>query len=447
MQVDDTSALWDFDIVDGMGAGTVTSANDLFLVAHALNINDLANTQNNRNTAAVLQAVQATLDPELAGVVANMNGAPTNAALNAVLEAAQPQIDGADVGAVQGLSARLMNLSEARMDELRALESDLPLPGFALTASAAQQQAMAGPQAWVVSLGDGGDQDGIAGLGAPAQSWQGVFGNRARQNERDGIAGYTALTGGVAAGFDTGDLLKKYTLGAVVSYAQSDIESDNANRAQTRVDGVQVVAYATARLPGRSYLDLMGAYSRSGNSTWRHDVGGTPGLTARGDFESEGYGLRARFGKAIAWEDFGLTVSPFAGVDWQHYSADSYQETGAGGAGINVTAKDLDSLEAGAGIKAARKITTATGGTWMPEAHAAYYREMIGDPMEKTVSFIGGGPSFLVASPDPARDRISLGAALTYYGTSYWDYSLAYNLDLKQDFSSHALLGKIALKF
>lgn len=449
--VDDDSVLWEFLVVDGTDSLINTDASHLYLISsQASSVGLLAATQNNENVGNVLMTQQSTTDPQLAAVVASMNGASTQEEFNEVLEATQAPADAAEPTIMSDFTRNTMDTAGLRLQQLRL--QDIQRKGG--TTSLQQQDQfipeMKGFQTWAVSFGDTSGASRNHGLAQ--EKWQqtghqfvGGFGSYTRQDRRSGIDGFDAVSGGAIFGIDTATSFDEKVFGLAFSYLHAEVESNNANRAENNIDGFQIMGYMAQSIGRDAYAEFMASYARNDNSTKRHDVGGVPGLTAKGDFVSQETGAKAAIGRHIAYKDYLLTQS--FSLDWLHYMADDYTETGAGGAGLSVSTKNLDSIEIGTGLRAERRFKREDGNVIIPEVHAGYYYDMAGDALQKSSSFIGGGASFATESPDPARHRANLGFGVTYQAAPDWDYTFSYDLDLKSGYQDHNLVAKAAWKF
>ena len=94
-----------------------------------------------------------------------------------------------------------------------------------------------------------------------------------------------------------------------------------------------------------------------------------------------------------------------------------------------------------------KEIKRDSGAIILPEVRAGYYYDLSKDPIQKTVSFAGGGGSFLIETPNPSQHRINLGTGVTVKGTGNWNYSLNYDLNLEQQFQDHSLVARASWKF
>ncbi len=407
-KVADNSLAWDFTMINGAG---ITNDSDIFLMASKATF---GSTPNDASAGDALISLDGTSDPELSGILDNLTNATTPAEQAAIIEAVQPAMDGANVTATLTFADSAMNLTGERLRDLRMGDS-----------------------------GTTGVSAGTAGLGN--RSWVQVTGWDANQGRRDGIAGYDATTFAATMGADTEKLLPHGIVGLAFSYGTTNINSRNVTRTGTDIDSYQLTLYSDYSWGKGYYLTSMAGYAFNTNSTVRHDVGGTPGLTAYGDFNSQQVALRAETGRAYQTQGFFLT--PMALADWVYYKADDYSETGAGGAGLHVASKGLNALDLGVGGKAAMNFNGGDGSRLTPEISAAYRYDVLGDNLETSSSFLGGGPAFKGESPNPARHKVTLGAQLKYYSADNLELTAAYNFDIKQDYIANAALLRAGWKF
>ena len=447
IDVNDTSVLWDFSLVDGTGVGTPTSSNDLFLIARqTATPGSLATTANNEHAGNVLMSLQSTTNPELALIVGNMNGASTSAAFNEILESTQAVADSSERATQTGFINYLQDVAGNRLDEIRSLSMPQTAARFGMREDEQAPQILPGLQVWGYGFGAAPEQGSDHGLNdVSGRQWLAGSAGYTRQGSRQGIDGFDAVSGGAVFGIDTGKTYNDRVFGLAVGYGHAQVNSKNANRAENEIDSLQFLAYASKTFSHNYYGELKASYAQSSNDTTRYNVGGVPGLAANGDFTSKQAGLQASVGKHILHNDY--LITPEFGVNWLHYTSDGYTETGAGGANLTVDTKDADSIEIGGSVRVVKEIKRDNGTIILPEIRAGYYYDLSKDPIQKTVSFAGGGGSFLVETPNPSQHRVSLGAGVTVKGTGSWDYSLNYNLNLEQQFQDHSLVARASWKF
>jgi len=408
--VGDNSALWDFDVVDGTHFNE--NASDLFLKAKKDHTNNgsIANT----NSLNTLLSLAGTSNPQLLEALGNINTAPTDGALDSILESTLPDISGSDYAASQGADDTMNALEETRLASLRT----------------------------------GDDESGMA-AGDMAKGfgiWGQVFGQHADQGERDAVAGYTANTWGGAVGVDTTNIADRAVIGLAFSYGRTNASSDNSNTTDTDIDSYQLSIYADYDLAKNTYLSGMAGFTWGNVDTERHNVTGVPGLTAHGSFNTQQFAAQVEAGHDFAVSN-GMTLTPNVLAHWTNWNPDSYTETGAGGANMHVEGDELDKFELGAGVKAAWSLKNHDGSWFKPELRASYRYDLEDDRIDDTAQFTGGGVAFSVPGPDPARGTVDLGASMKLMTTSNWTFTASYDFNWKDEYTAHSGFLRAGYKF
>ena len=245
---------------------------------------------------------------------------------------------------------------------------------------------------------------------------------------------------------DTQALADQMLLGLAFSYADSDVDSDNANRTQTEIDTYQITLYGTYDLDEATYISGQLGYAFGDNSTHREDIGGVAAIDADGDFDSNQFIARLEAGRAYEVGTI-TTLTPKLMVNYNYYDADSYRETGAGGAGLNVDQDTNHILEIGAGVDADWMFQQADGSYVKPQVRAGVRYDLADDEIEATNRLIGGGNAFKTEGFDPQQFALDLGAGVTYFSTTNWELTANYDFEYKEDYTSHAGFLRAAYKF
>jgi outer membrane autotransporter protein len=294
-----------------------------------------------------------------------------------------------------------------------------------------------------------GDVSGMAAgdLSEGVKVWGQAFAEMGTQDERDGVSGYDADTYGFVAGIDTETLADGWTVGLALAYADTEVDSDGLGNGKNEIDSYQVSLYGDYDLDDTTYVSGQLGYIWGDNDTTRNP-GGVSTLTANGDYDSDTYTASLEVGRDYAYSN-DLTITPSVGVNYVHYSADSYTETGAGGANLAVGDADLDIFEIGLGVDASWKVQNADGSYLKPVLSAGVRHDLIGDEYEVSNQFGGGtiGSSFKVEGFDPAQTTFDLGAGVTYFSTDNWEFSADYGYEFKSDYDAHSAALKAAYKF
>jgi len=379
-------------------------------------VNSLSTQVTNKNAGNMLMTtLAASTNTQINQIQSNVAAAGTAAAVNEVLEAAASAVDGGAVVASMGISNQSASIANTRMAALRS--------GNTVATGMSAGNAASG-----------------------AQYWGQAFGVTADQDDRDGVNGYDANTYGIAVGMETEALSDNMAVGVALTYASTDVDSENATTTNTEVDSIQLTVYGDYDLDDRTYVSGQLGYSFNDNDTTRHNVGGTTGLTAKGNYDSNQISVRAEGGRSYAMEG-NLTLTPSVNVAYMHYDADTYTETGAGGANLLVDADALNTFEVGVDVEAAWNLEQADGSVMKPAVRLGVRHDLIGDEFEANNTFTGGGTAFKTEGFDPAQTTFNGGVGVTYFSTNNWDLTANYDVEYKSDYVSHAGLLKAAYNF
>jgi len=403
--VTDNSFLWDFRIFDGTAAVTATDNTDLFVEAMQVgSAEEAATTPNNAEVAIVFDSLSGTPDTTLQQIISNLNAAPTQEVVNDILESTTSTIDTAVSDSVTAIAHQSVDLIQTRISDLRA--------GSGISTGA---------------------------LTDSLSIWGQVFGQHASQDERDNIPGYDANTFGMVVGVDTDQLFDNATIGIAASYGNSAIKSQDANDTRTDIDSYQIGLYSNYSLPQDYFISGSLGYGYNDIASTRFDVGAIDGLNANADYKANQYTAHIETGKDFHIKPAYMpTITPTLEATYTHLSPDSYTETGAGGASLTVETDSIESFELGGAIKSQWDIKQSDGALLSPSIHAGYRYDLIGDTIQATSNFTGGGASFNTQGADPAKGTTNIGAGLKYQATNNWTFSASYDFEVKQDYTAHA---------
>ncbi len=274
--------------------------------------------------------------------------------------------------------------------------------------------------------------------------WAQSFGKTSSQDRRNGISGYDSDTYGVAFGLDRQAPDKDFTLGLAVSYAATDVDSKSISNAKTEIDNYQIALYGDYDIDKQSYINAHLGYIWAKNDTHRNP-GGLSSLSANGEYNSSL--VSAKVALHHEYSHDGFTLTPSIGVNYMHYSADSYTETGAGGANLVVSPESTNLLEAELGLNVSWVYALENSAVFEPSIDLGVRHDFIGDAFEASNRFIAGGSAFDTQGADPAQTTFSLGTGATYQASDAWEFSAQYAYEAKSDYNSHAGFVRAAYKF
>lgn len=375
------------------------SGNKLFLVSSRDNTYYTLNGGND-SLGAVLDALanSAETGVDMQRVLGALDG--SGDATNALQ--LQPAADNGILGASGGALAGFLGAIEYRLDDIRS----------------GQGAAGAG-----ISTGDSPDDRSL---------WARVFGSRLSQDPRDGSLGYDSSMGGVAAGYDV-LIDNSLRFGGAIGYAHNRIRS-NGNGGKTDADSYQGTLYADFT---RGATHLTGALTLA-----YHDYRSSrnivlPGIRRTADSTYGGLqgALSLEAGHTVNTGPFRWT--PFASIRYDHLYIEEYMERNAGDLNLKVNAQHYDTLQSGLGVKMGH---TADGqhGSLLSELRARWLYDLLSDRQRITSTFAGGGASFATKGLRPARSGLGLGARVALATRYDIELSLAYDFEIREDFSSHS---------
>lgn len=405
-QLTDNSFIYDFFVDDDDGSNTDIRVTQRTLQSVA--------TGPNTGLGAVLDTVLASDQAEITALNDALVSASSQEEINEILESVAPTVDtGAVTAGVQAVNTT-SGITSTRLASLR----------------------------------DGTGSTGmVAGnVSQGLQVWGQVFGATAEQDRRDNVDGFDADTLGFAAGIDTETLADGWVWGLGFSYANTEVDSKNSASTETDVDSYQLTLYADYEVDDRTYISGQVAYAHTDNEVDRTNVGNS-GLNASGEFDADIFSARLEAGRDYEVGS-GTTLTPNAMVNYVHYDADDYSETGANG--LNLRDVDMDSmsvLEFGVGVDASWVYRQADGGYLKPALSVGVRYDVIGDEVDTSANLQGGGATFTTPGADSQDLAVDLGASLTYFSTTNWELTADYNFEYKEDYDAHAGFLRAAYKF
>lgn len=277
------------------------------------------------------------------------------------------------------------------------------------------------------------------------RAWIEAFGQIADQDDKSGRNGYEATTGGLAAGMDVlvDDLLGDRTrLGLSYGYGSGEIDINNAQD-ETDIKTHQVIAYGQTKA-GDLTFDLQLGYGFNNYESSRHVIVGAVERQAAADFDGHQFTARVDVSKPKMLER-GIELTPTLGAEIYHLETDSYAETGAGSANLNVEDQDYTRVTAHLGAKAEKDFTLENGTVLTPSFKLGYSYDVMDDDISTTAQFSGGGGSFITKGIEMDRSSLRLGAGLTVMQAQNLEFSVNYDADIRDSYTAHN--GKINLRY
>ncbi len=265
------------------------------------------------------------------------------------------------------------------------------------------------------------------------------------QDDKDGFDGYRARSAGLALGVDKQLTLEGYDqllVGVSFAYDYTKSEVNNQN-SDTEADNYHLAFYSSLQDGANSfYGQITAGYSQFDSS--RGVVVGGIDRTAKGDFDGYQFGISMGASRQI--ELGGFVVEPTLSANYDLLYTESYTETGAGAANLNVDAETFQQLALGASAAVGRTFD-ADGILITPRFLVGYSYGLLDEEIETTQSFTGGGSSFTTNNIKPDRHSGFLGADLTLFSLDNLELNMAYKYSFREGFDGHNADVKITYSF
>lgn len=380
----------------------------------------------------VLQAVtSATTAGDTTGLnslSAELNAGGTRATQAANQIGVQGDAVGASSGVAFQVSGQQQDLASNRLGGLRGASDGR----FASAFSSSSESGFSG-----------GDLDGFYAYPPETRGsiWFEGFGGIASADGDTNAAGYDAAFGGATIGID-GTISDQVTVGVLGAYTASSVDGDGAGNAQMDANTYQVALYGSYTTDD-FYLDGFAGYAYAENELTRTAVGQT--ITA--DYGSSQFtvGMAGGVPFEVASQVY---LTPNASLTYNHYSADSYTETGSLGFSSRVTPDSVSQLTGtiGARIHAVYENVMSDGTSMVPELRIGLGYDIIDDDAVSTATFTGGGTSYSVTGTNTDDLAGLVGVGLSFDNPD-WTAGIAYDADIRSDFMSHTASAEYRFRF
>lgn len=203
----------------------------------------------------------------------------------------------------------------------------------------------------------------------------------------------------VLLGADT-KLTDNLTAGLFLTYAHTDADLDtDGSNANTDTYGVGTYAGYNQ---GPFYVNGLFSYARNIYETDRHYYTSSP--VVHGRTAGNQYLVNLDGGYDLTLTD-GLTVGPFAGLQYVHLGVDGYTESGSGAQQINE--QSLDSLRSRIGVRAQYRRDLSQSWVGAADVRAGWQHEFADNA--RSVSF---DSSYSMPVPVPMRDMLVAGVGV-----------------------------------
>lgn len=212
------------------------------------------------------------------------------------------------------------------------------------------------------------------------------------------------------------------------------------------VNSFQIGLYAMKRLDSAYGFAVMN-YGHNNNDISRPINIGDQSVTASSSFVGHQFGS---YGEAGLNLETGLfRWQPFVGLQYVHISNSQASENGAGGAGLDVAAGNLSTLQSHLGSRLIlHRLTDSHGRRWTPYLSTRWVSDWLGQQATSSASLSGApGASWTVTGNVPGRNLGMFGPGLTVELTPGLSLFANYEYQWADMFHAHTGSGGLMLQF
>lgn len=393
---------------NGTGAGLIDQSQVVDADSLGGGVFKPVSTSNTSGTGEVLDQLNGNVSGEMATIIADM-AALSDDDRQAAVQKVSPETGAALSQAATQTITGALDTVQVRLNSLRS-------QSFSTTAlnCDAETGLSAGDEHYRQSM------------------WLKAFGASAHQGSNDGYAGYGSDIHGIAAGGDT-LLDNDWVLGGAFTYANTDVElGDYRDGDGSDIETWQFTAYASRDF-GKWYLESMLAYAYQDYETQRDT--GVSGI-ASGDFSGDMYALRVTAGMPFEYAS-GITITPYAGLEYSYMTLDGYTETGAGVMSLNVEEQDVDRGWVLLGARISKDLVLDSGAEVTPSVQFGLRHALNNSGINTVTSFIGGGGNFISEGQDIHRNVYSIGLGLDIQRSDNFTLSLLLDTAFADEYESY----------
>lgn len=271
--------------------------------------------------------------------------------------------------------------------------------------------------------------------------WIKPFGSYSKQNNKDGLNGFSAHSKGVGIGLD-GEYENNQRIGLAVFYTQADADTNGVNQ-NTELDIFNLIVYGNFPIIDNAtnlfYQLGMGIQQTSSTRTIT-----APALTAKADYNAKTLFANIKLARNTALSN-SLDLSNQLFGTYVYYKNPSYSESGAGGLNLNVQGFNTTSLVFG--VEESLKYSMIEGTNLILNVALGYD---FGDTNQNVLaSYYGAsGTTFSTSGIDNGPWTYKTGVEIAQELQNDLSVSVAYDLDGKgSDFKNHSVSAKVNWKF
>ncbi|WP_424138068.1 autotransporter outer membrane beta-barrel domain-containing protein [Roseomonas chloroacetimidivorans] len=255
----------------------------------------------------------------------------------------------------------------------------------------------------------------------------------------NGTRGYSASTGGVAAGADI-RLGGQWVAGGAIAYTGGSLNSRDGGRAS--MQALHIAGY-TGWSQGSAFADLQLGASFSEDKVKRELS--FLGSETRGTAWGDGVFAEGRVGTVLRTGN--LRIEPALGLSVQYFGRSDVKENGPAAIALRVGSDGVTSLRSSVGVRVSQDMSLANGIKLTPAAHLGWRHEFADTATGSTAILSGFGQPFTAATSHTGRDALVTGAGIMAQLSSGLALYASYDADLRSRFSAQTVAAGLRYRW
>ena len=188
-------------------------------------------------------------------------------------------------------------------------------------------------------------------------------------------------------------------------------------------------------------IDASATYGYHRNDVDRETMLGTAGSR----YNAQDFSLLGRVGYEFTVAER-ATVTPVFATEYTHLRTDSFSESGAGLADLDVDSMNHDSFRTRLGTSLAYAFDVDET-TIVPEVFAGWEREFADVDVDVSSQFAAGSPLFTTHARGVGRDTLRTTAGITAMKGTHFTLFVRYKGGFQSGRSSHGVVGGLDIRF
>ncbi|MDR3379968.1 autotransporter outer membrane beta-barrel domain-containing protein [Cupriavidus basilensis] len=274
------------------------------------------------------------------------------------------------------------------------------------------------------------------------QVWFKPVGSWAKQNDRDGVAGYKANTYGMVLGADT-VVSDNARVGGAFSYMHSRIDGNSPVAAQSAsVDGYRLISYGSYSLDPRTDISVQADLGAGRNEGQRNINFGGLNSRASSSYNSWNAHVGAGIGRVFNLQPT-TTFTPSLRADYTFIQDAAYTETGADALSLAVAKNSARELI----LSTEARLNQALTEHAMFSANLGVGYDALAQQSAITAAYVGGGAQFVTRGMAPSRWLMRAGLGFVVTSSKAMEVSVRYDAEVRESFTNQTASVKVRLPF